>query len=156
MRDVERRLERLADAAGDLTPAFRDVGEALLNSTRDRFERQAGPDGRRWAPLSPEYARRKPRNKGRILTLYGELHGTLRYVATADSVAVGTNEVYGPTHQFGDENRNIPPFAGVSIRRFPIPSPHVDTRPEHRHPCIRVSGRSVRTLGGEKSGRFRS
>ena len=109
MRDVERRLERLADAAGDLTPAFRDVGEALLNSTRDRFDRQAGPDGRRWAPLSPEYARRKPRNRDRILTLYGELHGTLRYVATADSVAVGTNEVYGPTHQFGDESRNIPP-----------------------------------------------
>ena len=116
MRDVERRLERLADAAGDLTPAFRDVGEALLNSTRDRFDRQAGPDGRRWAPLSPEYARRKPRNRDRILTLYGELQGTLRYVATADSVAVGTNEVYGPTHQFGDESRNIParPFLGLS------------------------------------------
>ena len=27
MRDVERRLERLADAAGDLTPAFRDVSD---------------------------------------------------------------------------------------------------------------------------------
>lgn len=30
-------------------------------------------------------------------------------------MAVGTNEVYGPTHQFGDGNRNIParPFLGL-------------------------------------------
>ena len=31
-------------------------------------------------------------------------------------MAVGTNEAYGPTHQFGDDNRNIPahPFLGLS------------------------------------------
>lgn len=50
------------------------------------------------------------------MTVYGKLQGSSRYVAGADSVAVGTNEAYGPTHQFGDDNRNIParPFLGLS------------------------------------------
>ena len=35
--EVVAALDRLAAAGRDLTPAMRDVGEHLLNSTRERF-----------------------------------------------------------------------------------------------------------------------
>ena len=55
MRDVERRLERLADAAGDLTPAFRDVSDDSqfrLLTLAAAFARERGR-GRREAPCRP-------------------------------------------------------------------------------------------------------
>ena len=115
LKDVERRLERLAVATGDLTPALQDVGEKLLISTRKRFRDQTGPDGRPWKPLLPQTLARKRKNRDKILILEGELFGQLRYHATADSLAVGSNEIYAATHQFGDSSRNIParPFLGL-------------------------------------------
>ena len=117
LKDVERRLERLADATGDLTPVFEDLGEELLNSTRKRFRGQRGPDGRPWKPLLPQTLARKRKNQDKILFLEGELFGHLRYVAAADSLEVGSNEVYAATHQFGSggDGRNIParPFLGL-------------------------------------------
>ena len=114
-RAVERRLERLA-AAGALTPAFRDIGEALLNSTRAL----RAPSRTRRPPVGAPLARirppQAPQQEPDIDPVRGELQGSSRYVAGADSVAVGTNEAYGSPHRFGDDNRNIParPFLGLS------------------------------------------
>ena len=76
-REVRRALDRLAKAGADLTPAMREIGETLLNSAR------------------------KPRNKGKVLTLDGSLRGTLAARAGADSVEVGSPLIYAGTHQFG-------------------------------------------------------
>ena len=94
-------LKNLADALGDLRPFFQDVGETLLNSTRERFNSRTGPDGESWAPLSPSYAAKKKRNRNKILTLSGALRGTLTKQADKDTLRIGTPLVYGATHQFG-------------------------------------------------------
>lgn len=114
--EVKAAFERLEAALTDLTPAFQDIGEALLNSTRERFNRQAGPDGAPWAALSPDYAQRKKKNKDKILTLYGRLRGLLNVRAGPREVRIGTPLIYGATHQFGDPRRNLParPFLGLS------------------------------------------
>ena len=102
--ELKAALKELAAKLNDLTPFFKDVGETLLNSTRERFRSQTDPEGRAWkdyAPLSPAYAARKPRNKDKILTLWGHLRGTLAKQADKDSLRIGSPLVYAATHQFG-------------------------------------------------------
>lgn len=99
--ELQAELKKLAAKLSDLTPFFKDVGETLLNSTRERFRTQTAPDGERWAALSPAYAARKPRHKDKPLTLSGVLRGTLTKQADADSLRIGTPLVYGAVHQFG-------------------------------------------------------
>lgn len=115
-REVTETLHRLAAAGGDMEAAFRDIGEALLNSHQERFERQESPDGARWEPLSDRYQARKKKNRDKILILEGDLRDLLRYQTSPDGLVLGTDRIYGATHQFGDDSRNIPdrPFLGLS------------------------------------------
>ncbi len=114
--DVKAAFDRLLEAGGDLEPAFRDIGELLLISHRERFRAQESPEGTPWEPLSPKYRARKRRNRDKILVFEGWLSGQLTYAAGPDRLVFGTNKIYGATHQFGDPARNIPvrPFLGVS------------------------------------------
>lgn len=100
-RELLAALRALQTRLGDLTPIFRELGEMLLNSTRDRFRSQTAPDGSPWAALSPAYQARKRKHKDKILTLDGRLRGTLAYQAGPDTLRIGTPLVYGATHQFG-------------------------------------------------------
>jgi len=52
-REIRDALARLAGKAGDLTPAMRDIGEYLVDSTRRRFGEGRAPDGTPWAPNAP-------------------------------------------------------------------------------------------------------
>jgi phage virion morphogenesis protein len=113
-REIRDGLKALQDKLGNLTPFYQDIGEALLNSTRRRFETQTAPDGSPWAPLSPGYEKRKKKNKDKILTLEGLLRGLLNYDASADALLVGTPLGYGSTHQFGRGNIPARPFLGLS------------------------------------------
>ena len=115
-QDVKAALNALLARIGDLQPAFRDLGEALLNSTRARFSSQTAPDGSPWAALSPAYRKRKKKNKDKILTLDGYLSGTLDYQASPAELLVGTPREYGAAHQFGRPEINLKPrpFLGIS------------------------------------------
>jgi phage virion morphogenesis protein len=115
-REVMAMLNRLAHAAGDLKPAFHDIGEYLKISHRERFDRQESPDGQSWAPLDPKYQARKKKNADKILVLEGLLRDLLAYNVKADELEFGTNLVYGATHQFGRPEAGIParPFLGFS------------------------------------------
>ena len=123
--EVVAALDRLAAAGRDLTPAMRDVGEHLLNSTRERFRTETAPDGAPWAPLTAATRAKKPRNKGRILTQDGYLRGNLTYRAGPDSVEVGSPSIYAGTHQFGAEAGS---FGETSTGR-PIPWGDIPARP---------------------------
>ncbi len=114
--DLRRGLRALEAKLGDLTPFFLDIGEALLNSTRERFRSQTAPDGSPWAALTDDYRARKKKNASLILTLNGYLRGRLGYQAGKDRLRVGTPMIYGATHQFGRPEKNIParPFLGLS------------------------------------------
>ncbi|MDP2830187.1 MAG: phage virion morphogenesis protein [Sulfuricellaceae bacterium] len=48
-KDVLSALQALARKTGDLSPALRQIGEDLRESTLRRFSTSTGPDGQRWA-----------------------------------------------------------------------------------------------------------
>lgn len=99
---LREELAGFAARGGDLTPAMRSIGEALLTETRERFRAGKDPRGQPWAPLSEATKRKKKRNKEKILIYRGHLLGTLAIgQVTGKSVEIGSTRIYGGTHQFG-------------------------------------------------------
>ncbi len=47
--ELRRGWQQLETKLGNLRPVFQDIGEALLNSTRECFRTQTAPDGSPWA-----------------------------------------------------------------------------------------------------------
>lgn len=43
-------LKRLGEGLADPSPVLREIGEILLESTKQRFATSTAPDGTRWAP----------------------------------------------------------------------------------------------------------
>jgi phage virion morphogenesis protein len=101
--DFQGAMRALADRGRNLAPALKSIGEALRNSTENRFKEQTGPDGRPWAPLSPQTIKRKKANKDKILVERGRLAGSIAYRVTGNELAVGTSLIYGAIHQLGGE-----------------------------------------------------
>lgn len=89
-------LAKLAAAGEDATPAMQRVGSFLETDTLLRFERETGPDGRKW----PQSLRAR-HSGGQTLTDTARLRQSIVSEATATSAAVGTNLVYAAIHQFG-------------------------------------------------------
>ena len=117
-RAIERAEQHLVGSERRLM--LQDIGEYLLNATRERAGKEVGPDGRPWQPLSPRYAERKARKRsGRKLLIF-DRHLLGDQLSTQlvgdDAVAVGTNAVYGAAHQFGVGRRGLParPWLGIS------------------------------------------
>lgn len=115
-REVLQAIQRLQDAGGNLQGAFADIGEYLLISHRERWDRQVSPEGEPWAPLAPQTIKRKKKNRDKVLVLEGDLRDLLRYQDSPDSLEFGTDRIYGASHQFGREEAGIParPFLGIS------------------------------------------
>lgn len=120
---IQHYLRAMTDLLRDQTPIMREIGEELVSSTKDRFDKQRGPDGRPWAPNSPVTRARK-RNP-RILIESGMLKDSIRYHADRRRVSVGSNRVYAAMQQFGGTKArfshlwgDIParPFIGMSQR----------------------------------------
>lgn len=108
-------------------PLLTDIGEALLLSVDERFERREDPDGMPWEPVSDKYAGRKSAGKatkrsgavtdpGNILELTRDLRRLTRYQVDGETLLIGSDRVYAATHQFGDSKRGIParPVYGLS------------------------------------------
>ena len=98
---VNNAIARLIQAGADLTPVLGDIGEHLLNTTRQRFDDEEAPDGSKWAPLSEVTKSRKKRNVDKILTQRGYLRGALNRQVTGNELLVGSPRIYASTHQFG-------------------------------------------------------
>ncbi|OUR89889.1 phage virion morphogenesis protein [Gammaproteobacteria bacterium 42_54_T18] len=114
-KQISQALDRLLRQGSDLEPAFRDIGEYLLESTQQRFVDQQAPDGEPWEPLSPNTLKKKKR-PDRVLTETGTLVDTLNYQLGANQLMLGSNLEYAATHQFGREADGIParPFLGIA------------------------------------------
>lgn len=89
-------LSGLIAAGEDLSPAMDEIGAAMVASTLDRFEREAGPDGTPWTP-----SRRAEVEGGKTLTDRGHLRSSITHAAGPDSVEWGSNLVYAAIHQTG-------------------------------------------------------
>lgn len=114
-KEVNNYLRILQAKLGSLHIPLADIGESLLLSHEDRWDKQVSPDGQAWLPLSPAYQKAKPQNKDKILVLRGYLKN-LHYQVKSNGLELGTDKMYAATQQFGDPARNIParPFLGIS------------------------------------------
>jgi phage gpG-like protein len=86
---VMATLDRLLQAVADPKPAYRDIGEYLVRSTKQRGGAGTAPDGTPWAALSPITIERK----GNATPLVGEskrLLSEIHYRVTNDGVEVGS------------------------------------------------------------------
>lgn len=112
---IANALNRLIKNTADTSPALREIGEHLLESTQQRFKEMETPDGEAWEELAPGTIKKKKR-VDRILTESGTLADTLNYQLGNDQLLFGSNMEYAATHQFGRDSANIPAreFLGFS------------------------------------------
>jgi len=128
---VKKSLRELSDRVEDLTPVMKMIGELLVSSVQENFNREGRYSepgswrggSKRWKPLAPSTIKQRKRLgywPGQILTRTGRLRSSINYRAGRDHVAVGTNVIYAAIHQFGGKagrghRANIParPFLVV-------------------------------------------
>ena len=145
-RSVQEKLNSWARRVGDMAPAMRQIGEALAEGTKQRFEVGSDWDGSPWAPnaqstllrylgatkgnfkkdgsLSKRGAKRSAGKK----PLTGEtrsLQSTIFYQATSTGVVIGSPMEYAATQQFGALRGAF----GRTSRNAPIPWGNIPPRP---------------------------
>jgi len=113
-------LMRLLAATANLKPVFDEIGSALLATTEQRFEAEAGPDGVPWAAHSAATLLRRG-SSARKLRDKGHLYQSLTYASGRLKAEVGTNRIYARIRQFGGKagrgrKVTIParPYLGIS------------------------------------------
>lgn len=76
---VRRRLLGIAHRAGDMSPAFDQIADLLMDQTRMQFDSEGGHASGGWAALAPATVRLKARRNldPRILRATGALMGSL-------------------------------------------------------------------------------
>lgn len=113
---IQEKLRRLVKKTSDLTPVMNEIGQQLLLSTDQRFEKEVDPDGMPWKANTP-YTRKLKKAKGfidKILQASGRGRASINYAATKDRVVVGTNVDYMRKHQLGLEGLPQRKFLGIS------------------------------------------
>lgn len=74
----------------------KDIGEELRTQTLDRFNAQVDPDGQAW-----KKSIRVNSSGGQTLSDNGDLKNSIKYKASDEGVALGTNKIYAAIHQYG-------------------------------------------------------
>lgn len=141
---VLARLAEISRRIGDMSPAMLAIGEALTESTKQRFDTSTAPDGSKWKAnaegtvlsvlnkISGAYTKKgKISAKGtkvaigkKPLVETGILQDTIQYqlLNGGNGVEIGTNRFAGEwdggaaVHQWGSNDGTIParPFLGLS------------------------------------------
>ena len=83
-------------------PMMDEIGDALVTSTKLRFNKETGPDGVKWKASKRAESTGGYRS-GKTLTDYGTLKNSIGYEATPTMVAVGSNVIYAHAHQAGSD-----------------------------------------------------
>jgi phage virion morphogenesis protein len=101
---VDQRLAGLIDSLQNPSGFLKGVGEHLVNSNRQNFDREAASDGTPWAPLSPATIKARQK-KGQvpiqILTATKALNASIFYQVEVDALKVGSGLPYAAIHQLG-------------------------------------------------------
>jgi len=141
-RAVTEALRTLIARGRNPAPALKAIGERLVRSTGERFEREEDPEGNKWRPLiydrpgryrtrgkyRPTHGKRGEQLKGfreylerkKILTDTGELRDSISWEVEGGGIlSVGTPKIYGAVHQLGsapEHRARIParPYLGMS------------------------------------------
>lgn len=107
-------LRRLKELGGNLLPFMEDAKTILVKSTLNRFQTGRGVGGIPWAPTKRQVRSAVGAtgpNKARILVDTGDLQGSIRGVATPNSVEVGSDGLKNPVkalaNQFGSHRQTV-------------------------------------------------
>lgn len=120
MASYSIRLEGDTDAMLRKIRSFADIdkkginaalAEGVRESTLQRFKQGKGPDGRRW-----KASIRASRDGGKTLIQSARLRNSINSKSDATGFVVGTNVIYGATHQFGEPGRTIRAKKGKNLR----------------------------------------
>ena len=96
--DVQRLMKRLGRIAGvDKARINNTIAEGLRTSTIERFQAEKSPEEKKW-----KQSIRAREEGGKTLTKSTALRSSIRSEASADGLAIGTNDIRAATHQFGD------------------------------------------------------
>lgn len=123
-REVRAALAELAARVGDLTPVMQEIGEVLVESSKQRFAKSQAPDGSPWAPNRPVTLARKSGSRpliGETKSLSEQIHAR----AGRDRVEIGSTMQYAATQQFGARRGQF----GKTRRGAPIPWGDIPARP---------------------------
>lgn len=120
--DVREALERMLRAMQNPTGFYKNVGEHLMGSIAQNFQREAGPDGVPWAKLRPATIRareRKGQTPIQILraTRRTGLSSSIHYEAFPDRLEIGTPKEYAAIHQLGGTIERAARKATIHRRR---------------------------------------
>ena len=96
--EVQRLMKRLGRIAGvDKAGINNTIAEGLRTSTIERFQAEKSPEEKKW-----KQSIRAREEGGKTLTKSTALRSSIRSEASADGLAIGTNDIRAATHQFGD------------------------------------------------------
>ena len=118
LKQVQQAFDQLKKNTTDLKPVFADIGEAMLNNTRDRLEAGSDIYGNAFVPLKPKTLKYKKKNRDKVLIDEGYLHGTLAYQLVHNGVELGSDRKYAAIHQFGSANGTFKKPSGIPARPF--------------------------------------
>lgn len=139
-------LQRLAQQAGDLGGALNQIGEALAETTKQRFAAGRAPDGTPWAPNSAvtidgfvnvfsgsrkkdgSLSKRGAARAGGKRPLIGEtrrLSTEIFHQVVGDAVEIGSSLPYAATQQFGARRGAF----GADRHGRPLPWGDIPARP---------------------------
>lgn len=99
-RRADDILGQLAEKASNVEGGLRNVGEALLRTTGERFDTETDPAGQPWAPLQLTTIMQRGCS-GHILTVSGRLRRSISYEVSGATLRLGPNTVDAAAHQFG-------------------------------------------------------
>lgn len=140
-RQVLDTLNQLVNRAKNLRPAFAEIGEDLLDTTKRRFNAATSPDGTPWAANSPvtisRYLGTKDSNfkKDGSLSKRGQANSSAKKPLTGETkslqskinyqlqgglgVSIGSPMVYAAMQQFGGTKSKFPHLWGnIPARPF--------------------------------------
>lgn len=106
----------------DTAGTMRAIAEGLRTSTMERFDKSLSPEGKKW-----KTSIRASIDGGKTLVKTTELKTSIRAEADKSGLAVGTNNIYAATHQFGVSRRTIQPRK-AKVLRFQIGGKWVSAR----------------------------
>lgn len=103
---VNNALRQLVENVDDMQPTMTDIGEHIASMIDLNFRDLQDPYRTPWLPL------KKPRKDGssKPLNDTGALKASITSNPTPHDVTIGTNLIYGATHQFGRDAIPARPF----------------------------------------------
>ncbi|MGM4981879.1 phage virion morphogenesis protein [Rhizobium sp. 11_C7_N12_5] len=103
---LSAELDALARRSENRRTFYVQVGEYMLNSTSDSFEKERTPDGQPWKTLMPATIKRREEKRQtpiKILRASGRLAGSINYRASNDDMTIGSPLPYAAIHNNGGE-----------------------------------------------------